>query len=142
MVVLDTFCALGVGHAHSLLLRHVDCPPLPCSPPFFTLLFLLSQTNDSTSWSPTGITGGLTLLMAALAKVVGASMDDDRSTDNALGPNQLDQLIGDGTLGISLAVRLEITQVAHVADIVGGSAVFLAEWVDCRDDPVRRVLES
>jgi hypothetical protein len=60
-------------------------------------------------------------------------------SNNALGSNQLDQLILNASLGITLTIGLEVAQVTNVADLVGRSAVFLAVGVDC---PLRQQPQS
>ena len=50
--------------------------------------------------------------------------------DDAVLADELDQLVGDGALCVALAVRLEVTQVTDVADLVLGGAVVLAVGVD------------
>ena len=47
--------------------------------------------------------------------------------------DQLDLGVGDGALGVALAVGLDVAEVANVAVAVGGAAVALAEGVDCAD---------
>lgn len=59
-------------------------------------------------------------------------MDDDGAAENALGADQLDVLVGDGALGVALAVGLEVAQVTDVALAVGGSTVGLVVGVDWR----------
>ena len=49
---------------------------------------------------------------------------------DALGANQLDQLVLGAANGIALSIGLEVTQVTDVAVGVGGSTVALAEGVD------------
>jgi len=66
----------------------------------------------------------------AFAEVVGAGMHDDGAAEHALRADELDQLVGHGALGVALAVRLEVAEVADVALAVGGGAVFLAVRVD------------
>ena len=50
--------------------------------------------------------------------------------NDGLWADELDQLVGDGALGVALAVRLEVAQVADVALLVGWGAVLLVVWVD------------
>lgn len=68
--------------------------------------------------------------MATLAKVISASVDNDGTAEDALGADQLDELVGDGTLGVALTIGLEVAQVTNVTLRVGWSAVGLAVWVD------------
>lgn len=51
--------------------------------------------------------------------------------NNALGSNQLDELVGNAALGVALGVCLEVAQVADVTLLVPGSTVGLVEGVDC-----------
>jgi hypothetical protein len=51
--------------------------------------------------------------------------------NDALGANQLDQLIRGAALSITLAVSLEVAQVTNVALVVFGGTVGLVVWVDC-----------
>ena len=61
---------------------------------------------------------------------VGAGVDDDGAAEDALGADQLDELVGDGALGVALGVGLEVAQVTDVALGVGGGAVGLVVGVD------------
>lgn len=58
-------------------------------------------------------------------------MDDDSAADDALGTDQLDQLVGGGADGVALAISLDVAKVTNVAVLVGGSTVTLAVRVDC-----------
>jgi hypothetical protein len=69
--------------------------------------------------------------VSALAKIIRAAVHDDGATEHALRPDQLNEFIGDGPLGVALAVRLEVAEVANVALAVGGSAVLFVVGVDC-----------
>jgi hypothetical protein len=51
--------------------------------------------------------------------------------DDALGADELDELVGYASLGVALTVCLEVAQVANVAGLVLGGAVVLAVGVDC-----------
>jgi hypothetical protein len=88
--------------------------------------------------------------VAALAEVVGAGVADDGAlvgiscargecsgregektyADDALGANQLDELVLDAALGVALAIGLDVAQVADVALLVAGGAVGLVVGVD------------
>lgn len=93
--------------------------------------YLLSDTDNATSRTPARIARSLTLLVAALAQIVGAGVHDDGAAEHALGPDELDVLVGDGALGVALAVGFEVAEVADVALAVGGGAVGFGEGVDC-----------
>lgn len=58
-------------------------------------------------------------------------MDNDGATKDALWADELDQLVGNGALGVALAVGLEVAEVTDVADLVRWSAVSLVVRVDC-----------
>lgn len=68
--------------------------------------------------------------MTTLSQIVGASMDDDGTSDDALWTDQLDVLVSDGALAVALAVGLEVAEVTNVTLSVGGSAMLFAVWVD------------
>jgi len=87
--------------------------------------------------------------VATLAEIVGASMNDNGAlvtsqhqgiwkkekeetyADDALGADQLDQLVCVASLSIALGVGLEVTQVTNVALLVGWGTVCLVVRVDC-----------
>jgi hypothetical protein len=79
----------------------------------------------------TSVTSLLALLVATLAEIIGTSVDNDGAAEDALGADQLDELVADGALGIALAVSLEVAQVTNVALLVLGGTVGLAVRVDC-----------
>ena len=88
--------------------------------------------------------------MSALAQVVGSGVDDNgalvtvlafqlaKSTkqvgetyaDDALRANQLDELVCDASLRVTLTVGLEVTQVTNVALLILGSTVGLVVGVE------------
>lgn len=49
---------------------------------------------------------------------------------NALGTNQLHQLVGLGANGVALGIGGEVAQITDVTFLISGSAVGLAEGVD------------
>lgn len=91
---------------------------------------LLSNANDTTGWTSTRITSLLALIVATLAKVVGAGVDDHSAADDALRADQLDELVRLRALCVALAVSLEVPEVSDVAVAVLWCAVFLVLWVD------------
>jgi hypothetical protein len=91
---------------------------------------LSGDTNNTTSGPWSSIARLLALLVASLAEVIGAAVDDNRAADHALGSDQLDELVRHAALAVALAVGLEVAQVANVALAVLGGAVGLAVWVD------------
>jgi hypothetical protein len=68
--------------------------------------------------------------VATLAKVIGATVNNNGAAEDALRADQLDELVGDGALGVALAIRLEVAQVANVTLLVRGSTVGLVLGVD------------
>jgi hypothetical protein len=50
--------------------------------------------------------------------------------DDALGSDQLDELVLDASLGVALGICLEVTQVTDMALLVGGGTVSLVVRVD------------
>lgn len=114
-----------------------SCSSSSSNPPSSLLLFsqkkktpLLGDTNDTASGTSASVAGLLALLVLALAKVVGAGVDDDGAAEHALRADQLDVLVRDTALGVALGVGLEVAQVANVALTVGGGAVGLVVGVD------------
>ena len=53
-------------------------------------------------------------------------------SQNAVGPNQLNDVVLDAALGDGVGVRLDVAQVAGVPDLVRGRAVGLAVRVEVR----------
>jgi hypothetical protein len=47
-----------------------------------------------------------------------------------VGANKLDEVVGHGTLGVTLAVSLDIAEITNVTGLVGRSTVVLAVGVD------------
>lgn len=67
-------------------------------------------------------------------------MNDNRAAEHALRADQLDELVGDGTLGVALAIGLEVTEVANVTLAVARRAVGLGVRVDCVKRIVSRMI--
>jgi len=97
---------------------------------FLTHNILVGDANDTASRARTSVTSLLGLLVSALAKVVSSSVNDNGAANDALGANQLDQLVRGAALSVALAVGLEVTQVTDVALVVFGRAVRLVVGVD------------
>ena len=70
--------------------------------------------------------------MATLAQVVSAVMDNNRSANNGVFTEQLDQNVLLGALGDTLRVGGDVTQVANVSVVVFWGTVSLAKWVEVR----------
>jgi len=90
------------------------------------------DANNTASGTRPSITSLERLFIAALAEVVSSGMDNNSSTDNALGTDNLDQWIGHGTLRVALAISLDVTKVADMAVLVRRRAVALAMRVEVR----------
>lgn len=113
---------------------NVDVVQLVCWA-VYTLQRLSSQTlvgnaNDAAGGAEAGVASLQGLLVATLAEVIGAGVDNNSAADDAVGADQLDQGIGDGALGIALGVGLDVAEVADVAGLIGRGAVGLAMGVD------------
>ena len=91
---------------------------------------LVGDANNTASETSASVTSLLRLLVTALAQVVSSSMNDNSATNDALGANQLDQLVRSAALGVTLAIGLEVTQVTDVALLVLGGTVGLVVGVD------------
>jgi hypothetical protein len=91
---------------------------------------LVGDANNTASRAGTGIASLQGLLVAALAKIISAGVDDNGAADNALGSDELDELVGHRALSIALAIGLEVAKVTNVADLVGGSTMVLAMGVE------------
>lgn len=59
-------------------------------------------------------------------------MDDDGAANDALGANELDEVVGHGALGVALGIGLNVAQVTNMAVLVGPVAVGLAMGVEVR----------
>lgn len=123
--------------SHSLIIHHQFIPHFSLllktfSQSYSSLSFyLLRNPNNPTRRPPARIARSLALLMPALAQIVRAAMHDDCAAQHAFGPDELDLLVCDGALGVALAVRFEVAEVADVSFGVGGGAVGFGEGVDC-----------
>jgi hypothetical protein len=67
----------------------------------------------------------------------GGSAGGKAYANDALGADELDELVAHGALGVALGVGLDVAQVANVTVLIRGRAVRLAVGVDCQ-----RVLAS
>ena len=94
---------------------------------------LCRDSNHTASWARTSVARLLALSVATLAKVVSSAVHDNSAAKNALWANELDQLVGNGALGIALAIGLEVAQVTNVTFGVRRGAVLLSLRVDWSD---------
>ena len=90
----------------------------------------MSETDNTTGGSATGITGLEGLLVTALTQVVLSRVDNNRSANDGVWTEQLDQIVSNGTLSDTIVVRRDVTHVADVSDGVSWRAVGLLEWVE------------
>lgn len=111
----------------------------------------VGDTNDTAGGATTSIAGLERLLIAALAEVISASVDNngalkecqyisfsldagqDCSTyaNHGLGSDELDKFVLNAALGVALGIGLDVSQVTDVACLIRGSAVGLVVRVDC-----------
>lgn len=68
--------------------------------------------------------------MAALSKIVLAAVDNDGSANNGVVAGQLEKSVLENTLGNTLGVGLDVSEVTNVSLGVGGSTVVLLEGVE------------
>ena len=64
-------------------------------------------------------------------------MHDDSPSKHALGPNELDEVVGDAAVGVAMVIGFEVAEVADMAIGVGRGAVLFAEGVDWEKERVR-----
>jgi hypothetical protein len=93
---------------------------------------LVGDTNNTASGTASSVTGLLRFLVATLAKVVSTGVDDNGAANDALGTDQLDQLVGNASLSITLGISLEVAQVTDVALLVARGTVSLVVGVEVR----------
>lgn len=96
----------------------------------FSIARLSSQTNDTTGRSASGVTSLQRVWVATLTQVIGAVMDNNRSADNGVLTEQLDERVLLGSLGNTRGVSGDVTQVTDVSGVVFWSTVVLAKWVE------------
>ena len=95
-------------------------------------MHLRRDTNDTASRTGTSVASLEGLLVAALAEIVSAGVDNDGTTNDGLRADELDELVGHGALGVALSISLEVAEVTNVASLVGRSTVGLAVGVEVR----------
>lgn len=123
-------------HTHSLLAwQYTTCAfPWLSSRPYqdrrALTSILLSNTNDSASWACTSISSGLALLVASFAQVVSASMNNDGTTQDTLGSNQLYEFVGCGAFGVALSIGCEVAQVSYMPNFIFRCSMLFAVWID------------
>lgn len=96
------------------------------------LTSLVGDANDTAGRTRASVASLERLLGVALAKVVGAGVNDHGAANDAVGADQLDQVVGNGALGVALSISVDVAEIANVADLIGGSTVVLAEGVEVR----------
>jgi hypothetical protein len=124
------------------------------------LKYLVGDTNDTASGAGASVASLLGLLVTTLAEIVGASVDNNGAllrlvsmnqnimkertyANDALRSNELDQLVLNASLSVTLGIGLEVTKVTNVALLVLGGTVGLVVGVDwCSSAQVRPCLQS
>lgn len=92
---------------------------------------LCCNSNDATSWTSSSIARLLALSVTTLSEIIGAGVDNNSAAENALGTNQLDQLVLHRALSIALSIGLEVSEITDVALRVLWCTVLLGVRVDC-----------
>lgn len=88
------------------------------------------ETNNTTSWSTTGVTSLEGVWVTTLTEVIGTGVNDNGSTEDRSWTEQLDQVVSDGTLSDTRGIGLDVTQVTNVSGLIRWGTVGLAEWVE------------
>lgn len=70
--------------------------------------------------------------MATLAQVVGGIVNNDRSANYRVFTKQLDESVLLGTLGYTIGVRGDVTQITSVSFIVFWGSVVLSSRIEVR----------
>ena len=96
------------------------------------MLALLLDSNDAACQAPSGITSGERQFVTSLAQIIDVLMHDDRSANDGVLSDQRDEVVGDGHVDLAVRTRLHVAEVAHVASVIGGSAVSLGEGIEMR----------
>lgn len=78
------------------------------------------------------MTSGLRVSLASLTVVVGTVVHNNRSTKNAVGTNQLHPGILLGTLGNTVRVSRNVTQISNVSLVILRGTVVVTKWVEVR----------
>ena len=131
MLPISSSLHLTIPPTQSLFLHNPSIILSPLSPQsllasflvFWDSCYLLRNPNDSESRSAASITRRLALLVTTLSEIIGAGVDDDGASEDALETDELDEVVGDGAFDVALGVGLEVAEVANVALLVGGGAM-------------------
>ncbi|KAH3669951.1 hypothetical protein OGATHE_002764 [Ogataea polymorpha] len=91
---------------------------------------LRRESNDTTGWSATGITGLQRVWVATLTQVIGTGVNNDSSSQNGVFTEKLDQAVLLCTLGNSIGVGSNVTKVTNVSLGVFWCTMVFAEWVE------------
>jgi len=70
--------------------------------------------------------------VATLTQVISTVVNNDGSTNDGVGTKQLHQSVLLGTLGDTLGVGGNVTQVTNVSVVIFWGTVLLAKWVEVR----------
>ncbi|KAH3665960.1 hypothetical protein OGAPHI_004149 [Ogataea philodendri] len=93
---------------------------------------LSSETNNTTSWSQTGVTSFQRVGVATLTQVIGTGVNNNGSSQNGVLTQELDERVLLSTLSQSVGVGGDVAEVTNVSLRVLWSTVVLAEWVEVR----------
>lgn len=96
------------------------------------VLNLVGDADDTAGRTGASVSSLEGLLVVALAEVVGAAVRNDGTADDALGTNELDELVLDRALGVAVGVGLDVAKVTNVTGLVAAIAVGLAVRVEVR----------
>lgn len=81
----QTYAASDAMQLHSLPIKKIDLS--------FCCNNLIGEADDTASGTATGVTGLEGVLVATLAEVVLAGVDDERAADNGVGADERDVLV-------------------------------------------------
>jgi len=90
------------------------------------------DTNDTASGTTTGVASLEGFLVSTLTQVIGAGMDNNSPSQDAVRTNQLDDAINQRSPGNSMVVGLDVSQVTRMPVSVGGGAVSVSKGVEVR----------
>lgn len=88
------------------------------------------KTNDTAGGSRASVSGLERVGMATLSKIVLTTVDNDGSANNGVVTSQLEKRVLENTLGNTLRVSLDVSEVTNVSLRVGGTTVVLLEGVE------------
>ena len=93
-------------------------------------IYLVGDTNDTASGAGASVASLLGLLVSTLAEIIGASVDNNGAANDTLRSNELNQLVLNASLSVTLGIGLEVTKVTNVALLILWGAVSLVVGVE------------